>query len=47
MKEEEMIKLTTNFLHNITLYSIGKGFLVTKKVSVDLSSMTYTFEFTE
>ena len=31
MKEEEMIKLTTNFLHNITLCSIGKGFLVTKK----------------
>ena len=31
MKEEEMIKLNTNFLHNITLYSIRKGLLVTKK----------------
>ena len=31
MKEEEMIKLTTNVLHNISLYSIGKGFLVTEK----------------
>ena len=31
MKKEEIIKLTTNFLHNITLYSIGKGLLVTEK----------------